>query len=133
MLPSDITSIDIEVTTETSNTYILKNDKSRIFGFTNDDNLTAMKQAIYKIINTERFENLIYSFNYGVELGDLFGKPAEYAIPEIERRLKEGLLQDDRITAVNNFSFIVERRTVKCTFTAVTIYGNVDSTKEVSI
>lgn len=133
MLPSNVTSIDIEVTTETSNTYILKNDKNRIFGFTNDDNLTAIKQAIYKIINTERYENLIYSWNYGVELGSLFGKPTEYAIPEIERRLKEGLLQDDRITGVNNFSFIVERRTVKCTFTVVTIYGNVETSREVEV
>ena len=133
MLPSAITSVDIEVTTETSNTYILKTDKSRIFGFTNDDNITAMKQAIYKIMNTERYENPIYSFNYGVELGDLFGKPTDYAIPEIERRIREALLQDDRITAVNNFSFTTEGRTVKCTFTAVTIYGTVNTEKEVAI
>ena len=29
----------------------------------------------------------------------------EYCIPEIERRIREALLQDDRITAVENFQF----------------------------
>lgn len=33
-----------------------------------------MKQAIYKILQTERFEYLIYSWNYGIELNAVVGK-----------------------------------------------------------
>lgn len=48
------------------------------------DNLDAMRQVIYKILNTERYQYLIYSWNYGVELMDLFGSPMYV------RRLKDG-------------------------------------------
>ena len=36
------------------------------------DGKEAMKQVIYKILMTERFRYVIYSWNYGVELEDLF-------------------------------------------------------------
>lgn len=135
MIPQNLNNINIDISTETSNTYVLKTDKSRIFDFTYDDNLTAMAQAIYKILNTERYENPIYSFNYGVELAELFGKPKEYAIPEIERRIKEALLQDDRITSIDNFEFSLgtDKKSVVCTFEVTTIFGKVDATKEVSL
>ena len=47
------------------------------------DNLDAMRQVVYKILNTERYQYLIYSWNYGVELLDLFGEPVTYVCPEI--------------------------------------------------
>lgn len=135
MIPQNLNNIDIEITTETSNTYVLKTTKGRIFDFTYDDNLAAMAQAIYKILNTERYENPIYSFNYGVELAELFGKPKEYAIPEIERRIKEALLQDDRITSIDNFDFSLgdDKKNVVCSFEVVTIFGKLETTKEVSL
>ena len=42
----------------------------------------------------------------------LIGKDVEYCIPEIERRVREALLQDDRITAVQNFEFTVNKKKV---------------------
>lgn len=135
MIPQNLNNIDVEITTETSNTYVLKTTKNRIFDFTYDNNLTAMAQAIYKILNTERYENPIYSFNYGVELAELFGKPKEYAIPEIERRIKEALLQDDRITSIDNFEFSLgsDKKSVTCYFEVTTIFGKIETTKEVSL
>jgi len=135
MIPQNLNNIDIEITTETSNTYVLKTTKNRIFDYTYDDNLAAMAQAIYKILNTERYENLIYSFNYGVELAELFGKPKEYVLPEIKRRIREALLQDDRITAVDNFQFSTKtgKKDVVCSFDVTTIFGKIETTKEVSV
>ena len=92
-----------------------------------------MKQVVYKILNTERYEHIIYSWNYGVELRDLFGEPVNYVISEIERRIKEALLQDDRITKVNEFEFEVVRRGVVHTkFTVHTIFGDIQEEKVVN-
>lgn len=97
------------------------------------DELQAVKQSIYKILNTERYQYLIYSWNHGVEFGDLIGESPSYAIPEIKRRITEALMQDDRIIGVDAFSFETERNRVHVTFEVSTIYGNVKTESEVSI
>ena len=89
------------------------------------DDVEALKQAIFLILNTERYEWLIHTWNYGVEFRNLIGKDIDYCIPEIERVIKEALLQDDRITAVQNFEFEVNKNKVLTTFTVTTIYGDI--------
>ena len=88
------------------------------------DNITAMEQAIYKILFTERYRYAIYSWNYGVEFSNLFGEPISYVIPEIKRRIEEALLVDGRIKNVNNFSFEIGKGAVLTTFTANTVFGD---------
>lgn len=98
------------------------------------DEVRAVEQAIYLILNVERYEWLIYSWNYGFEKKSLIGKPVDYCIPEIERRIKEALLQDDRITAVENFQFEVNnKKKVLTTFTVVSIFGPIFTETEVEI
>lgn len=97
------------------------------------DELEAVRQSIYKILNTERYRHLIYSWGHGVELGNLIGESPSYAIPEIKRRITEALMQDDRITGVDAFSFTTERNKILVTFEASTIYGNVETEREVGI
>ena len=98
------------------------------------DGKEAMKQVIYKILMTERYRDVIYSWNYGVELEDLFGMPVSYVCPELERRIAEALTQDDRISDVKDFSFDTSRKgVVSATFTAVTDVGNITAQKEVAI
>lgn len=38
------------------------------------DGMEAVKQAVYKILQTERYKYVIYDWNYGVELEDLLEK-----------------------------------------------------------
>lgn len=97
------------------------------------DKLDAMKQVIYKILMTERYKYLIYSWNYGIELVDLFGQPVYYVVPELERRITEALLQDDRIESVTGFEFDTsERGVVVVKFTANTIFGSAEIEKAVN-
>ncbi len=97
------------------------------------DEIQAMKQVVYKILNTARYRYIIYSWNYGIELEDLFGKPVSFVCPEIERRITEALLQDDRIEAVDSFLFdISKRHIVHVTFNVQTIFGEIGIEKEVS-
>ena len=97
------------------------------------DNRKALEQAIFLILNTERYQWLIHSWNYGVELHRLIGKDPEYCIPEIERSVREALLQDDRILSVDNFIFQVEKNNVTANFTVFSIYGEIKSNLEVEI
>lgn len=98
------------------------------------DQLEAMKQVIFKILNTERYQYNIYSWNYGVELKELFGKPLSYVCPEIERCIKEALLQDNRIESVENFIFeLVDKKTVHVEFTVKTIFGELETDWEVNL
>lgn len=104
----------------------------RIKGYT--DERKAMEQAIYKILLTERYQYLIYSWNYGIELKDLFGKPIPYCCVELERRIREALLQDERITKVYDFEFEnPEFETIFVKFKADTIYGEMDLSRKVRL
>lgn len=98
------------------------------------DGLEAVEQAIYMILMTERYKYEIYSWNYGVELEDLFGMPINYACSEIERRVHEALTMDDRILDVLDFNFDFPKRgVIHTTFTARTIYGDIKTDKKVVI
>lgn len=106
-------------------------ERENINGFR--DNADAMQQVIYKILNTERYQYLIYSWNYGIELKDLFGRQVNYVCPELERRIIDALIQDDRIEYVDSFSFDIEtRHIVAVTFVAHTIFGDVKIEKVVN-
>lgn len=131
MIPkNDDNLIELEEELLPSKNYRMIIEQNIINGYR--DNIDAMKQVIYKILNTERYQYLIYSWDYGIELQDLFGEPVSYVCPELERRIKEALEQDDRINVVDSFDFdISERRTVKVKFMAHTIFGDLDAEKVV--
>lgn len=134
MIPTgnDILTVDLEVKTQPSKQHMMILDRNRIIGTC--DKLQSVRQAVFKILSTERYEYLIYSWNYGIELKDLFGKSVMYVCPEIERRVKEALLQDDRITSVTDFNFDVSKRgVVSVTFTVRTIFGDIDEGMVVNI
>jgi len=126
-------NIDVELSLdesiETSRTYKMVGD--RIQGYT--DGLEALKQAIYKVLSTERYEYPIYSFNYGIELESLIGKDPVYVQVELKRRIRECLLNDDRITEVDNFQFEVYGDEIKCTFDVHSIYGDLTVSQVVNV
>lgn len=133
MLPkvSDDLRTGFVITERSSKTYKLNLDKQIIAGFT--DSRDAIIQAIYLILNTERYRYVIYTWNYGIELESLFGQPTSYVLPELKRRISEALLQDGRITAVDGFEFELKRNKVRVTFVTHTIFGDFDVEKTVSI
>lgn len=123
---------DFEIEQQPSRTYKMYLEQEVINGFT--DGLDAMKQTIYMILNTERYQYIIYSWNYGIELLDLFGEPVTYVCPELERRITEALTQDERILSVDAFSFDTSvKGVVHTTFTVNTIFGEVEAERMVNI
>lgn len=133
MIPTTNTILnnELEVQEQPSKNYKMYFDEEIINGYR--DELEAMKQVIFKILNTERYQYLIYSKYYGIELLDLFGEPVSYVCPELERRIIESLIQDDRIDSVDSFSFdISQKRTVHVTFIVHTVFGEVNAEKVVN-
>ena len=67
---SDLLTLEAE-TRPTSRTWKLNTGAGTIAGTT--DEKDAMMQAIYLILSTERYQYLIYGWDYGIETGDLIG------------------------------------------------------------
>lgn len=133
MIPSTTAFLeqDFEITEQPTHTYKMNLESNLIRGYT--DGQEAMKQAIYKILNTERYQYVMYSWNYGVELLDLYGEPVSYVCPELERRITEALTWDDRIQSVDNFEFNISKKgEILVTFTAHTVFGDVVAEKVVN-
>lgn len=122
MIPTLNTLINpIETIVYPTETYKINIEANRVAGYT--DNRDALMQAIYLILSTERYKHIIYSWDYGIELLDLFGKPMPYVMAELKRRVSEALLYDDRITSVDNFVFDKNGKKLHVTFDVTTIYG----------
>ena len=134
MIPSGntILTTGLNMVTMPSKQHRMNLDNNRIFGIC--DNLEAVKQSVFKILNSERYKYLIYSWNYGIELMDLYGKSPTFVCPEIERRVKDALVQDDRITSVDEFEFDISKKgVVSVTFTVHTLFGDLDEEMVVNI
>lgn len=116
---------------QTSDTYRLQWEQNRVAGQTAE--LAAVQQAMEKVLLSQRYQYVIYSWNYGVELFDLIGMSTKQAIPEIQRRITEALTQDDRIRSVDAFSFETKRGRVTVSFTVHTVFGEMQGQKEVQV
>lgn len=128
----DVLIKDFEVGILPSFSYRLNMEKNTIIGKL--DELEAVKQAVCKILNTERYESLIYSWDYGVELQDLIGQGMDLAITEVGDRITDALLQDDRIEAVTDVEMeVLGKSRLHVTFTVVCVFGEFKSEMKVKI
>ena len=112
-------------------TYKIAINNDRMSGYTDD--IDALKQAIYLILSTERYAYIIYSWDYGIELADLIGKPMPYVMCELPQRIKEALTHDNRINDVIDFQFTKKGKRLHTTFTVVSNIGNVSTELEVEV
>lgn len=113
---------------EETKTYRIDFEKGKIEG--KIDGIEAVEQAINKMILTERYENLIYSTDYGTEVkSTVYGEETSEDFIEtgLEDALKEALLSDERIVDVGNFEFYEEypdKDSITVEFDVDTIYGD---------
>lgn len=134
MIPSTsgFLNLDFEIVEQPTKTYKMDLEGNTIRG--NTDGLEAMKQTVFKILNTERYQYIMYSWNYGIETLDLYGEPMTWVIPELERRIKEALLWDTRISDVAEFVFDISRKHVlHVSFAVQTIFGPVPGEREITL
>jgi len=113
-------------------TYKINFKEKRIIG--EIDGLEAVSQAVYKILHTERFNSLIYSWDYGVEFEVLIGKDYDFILGDLQRRIEEALLQDDRIERIE--SVVVNKQqkdSILVSFIVVSKYGNVQTEVTINV
>lgn len=123
---------DFEIEKQPDFTYRLNSADEQINGFV--DGLEAVKQAVFRILSTERYQYVIYPWWYGIETMDLYGEPMTYVCPELERRISEALAVDTRVQKVTDFEFdIGTKRIVHVSFTVHTVYGDIKADKEVRV
>ncbi|MFS0727041.1 DUF2634 domain-containing protein [Paenibacillus sp. 1P07SE] len=113
---------------QASLTYALDPVGGRISG--KADGLAAIRQAVFKILQTDRFAHAIYNGNYGFESS--FDLQGEVFRLETGRRITEALLADSRIRAVEQMRFEEQGDAATVSFTVVTDQGSFLATGAVS-
>ncbi|MFD0959797.1 DUF2634 domain-containing protein [Paenibacillus chungangensis] len=124
VLPGAVQSLE-----QPSRTWRLDLEHGRVSGMI--DGLEALKQAVFKTLQTERFRYLIYSANYGHELRDLIGSSPLFLASEVKRMLEEAVLQDDRILRIDDVETRTEDDSLRISFTVVSRLGSFQGEMEV--
>lgn len=102
-------------------TYRMNLENKRISGMC--DGNDALRQAVYKILNTELGEDIIYEDDYGLEKQDLFGDDLVYVESEIQVRVREAILSDERFESVDNFNIVTQKGKMLVSFIVYTTEG----------
>lgn len=123
---------DFNIEEQSSLTYKMDPDSDSVRGFA--DGREAVKQAIFRILSTERYQYIIYPWWYGIETLDLYGEPVNWVCAELERRIAESLCVDTRITDVTDFEHDTSMKGVVHTTCIVhTVYGDIPTEREVRV
>ena len=123
---------ELEITQYPSTTYKLDLITKRIGSKISGEE--AAKQAVMKVLSTERYSRVIYSGNYGVELEDLIGKDYEYVSADLKRRLESALLVDDRIQGISTLVLSNNHdSSLTASFTVQSVEGAFNISAEVAL
>lgn len=133
MIPAggSIANTMVEEVQQPSRTYKLDFARGRVAGMT--DGLDAVKQAAFKILQTDRYQYEIYSFNYGHELNRLIGGDPRLVRSEASRMIREALLQDDRITSVSDIQVMIGEDSLMATFTVISDAGRFEQEVRIGV
>lgn len=121
LLPDASTDIEAEEMPQPSKTYGFDLEAKTIGGSV--DGKDAVLQAMLLRLMTDAGIYEIYSSNYGLSVNNLMGLPFLIVRNELERRITETLLHDNRVKEVTNFDINQSEDTVNMRFTINTVYG----------
>ncbi len=124
MIPELRADIELAFAEPPSKTWRLDLQDGRIKGFI--DELDAVGQSAFMAIQCNRYQHLIFSWQYGSELATLISKDSDYVFSEAKRMIADALSTDTRITDVRDF--VLEGGVIS--FTIDTIFGSKNIRKE---
>lgn len=127
IIPAELEIVEEQ---QPSLTFGIDFDRGRVIGMI--DGLEAVKQAVFLILQTERYRHLIFTPDYGCELEGLIGRDPLFVQSELKRRIREALMQDDRIEDVTNFSIQFDGDNALVRFTVMSVFGNFEAEQEVT-
>lgn len=87
----------------------------------------AVKVWVYKALNTERYEHLAYSWQYGIEVKKFIGKVMQTGdrIAELKRVIIDCLMINPYIRSIDNVEISIDGSRTVCTIFMTTVYGEV--------
>ncbi|WP_101774005.1 DUF2634 domain-containing protein [Peptostreptococcus faecalis] len=107
-------------------------DDNTIGGYV--DGIEAVKQAIFFILQTERYSSHTMSDDVGIELYDLYGKDPALIESTLVRLIRECILADDRIESIEDMNLKrVKRGVYEFSATVISNIGEVAVKEEVNI
>lgn len=88
----------------------------------------ALKTWIFKALHVNRYENIIYTWNYGNELQSLIGKgySRELIYAEAKRYIEECLLINKYIKSIDYVEIDFKENLLSINFKVTTIYGSLE-------
>lgn len=124
-------STGVSFVSQPSRTWYINKETGRIQG--ECDGWQSVRQAVEIILNVERFRWQIYSPYSGMQWEGLIGQDPGYVASELQRRITDALLMDDRVRGISDFSYTVEGNTLRASLTVNTVYGDTQTSVEVNI
>lgn len=125
---------DVTVLSYPNRTFKMNTDVKRFSGKIDEENTeSVIRQAVFCMLNTQRYNSEIFSTNYGFEYQDLIGQDVDYICAVLPSRIIEVLTMDDRIEDVTDFDISVKNKSVFAKFTVVTADEDVEIDTEVNI
>ena len=124
-------SAGVSFVSQPSRTWYINKETNRIQG--ECDGWQSVRQAVEGILNVERFRWQIYSPYSGMQWDGLIGQDPGYVASELQRRITDALLMDDRVRGISDFSYTVEGNTLRASLTVNTVYGDTQTSVEVNI
>ena len=133
VLPQTGISLDmpIEAEQQPGRTWKINTESKRIEGETDD--FEAVRQAVEIILHVERFRWQIYSPYSGMQWEGLIGQNPGYVNAELQRRIRDALTMDDRVTGISNYRSQLDGNTLTVSLTVNTVYGDTTTTMEVPL
>lgn len=118
-------------TTQPSKTYKIDTVSGRLVS--KIDGEEAIKQALDKILITERYAWLIYDWNYGIGLDKYIGKDFAYIKADMKKNAENALLYDDRVLQVNSVDiFRIGIDSMYIRYNVSTTNGEITSTVKIA-
>lgn len=122
---------DVEFQSQSDLTWWRDPDTNRIAGTA--DGHKAVAQAVEVMLLVERFRWQIYKPFFGMEWEGLLGQNPGYAASQLQRRIREAVTIDDRVTGISGFAYTVSGDTMTAQVTVNTVYGPLNQTVEVTL
>lgn len=122
---------DVEFQSQPDLTWWRDPDTNRIAGTA--DGHKAVAQAVEVMLLVERFRWQIYKPFFGMEWEGLLGQNPGYVASQLQRRIREAVTIDDRVTGISGFSYTVSGDTMTAQVTVNTVYGPLNQTVEVTL
>ena len=121
---------ELVLASQPSLTWLIDKEQNQVSRM--DEGLEAVRQAVEIALSVELFRWQIYSTNFGAELDDLIGEDEAYIVSELPRLIEEALSTDDRIRAVDDFSFSrTDSNSMTVTFAVHTVFGDISEVMQI--